>query len=147
MKNIRFVIVSLSIMVIFSGCITGHVMVVPKANFEKVDVALVEKAIRSSLLKLRWFVTKKEDGKIFAEYRRGKVFANIVIIYSESTLKIEYVKSANLRYQEKDGVKYIHGTYNRWMRNLEKQIKYRINLARMGHEEPVGKKVSLNTSA
>jgi hypothetical protein len=41
---------------------------------------------------------------------------------------IHYVASDNLDYQEKNGVKYIHGNYIKWVRNIQSDIQRELQL-------------------
>jgi hypothetical protein len=53
---------------------------------------------------------------------RGKHLVVIDVRYDAKSYGIKYVSSLNLRYQERDGGRFIHRNYNRWVDNLIRAI-------------------------
>jgi hypothetical protein len=68
---------------------------------------------------LGWTAAEQDSQSIKAVQERSKYGATVVIKYSDNGYDIVYGSSYGLKY---DGAK-IHGTYNRWLQNLNKQIK------------------------
>ncbi len=72
---------------------------------------------------LGWQATKDERGRMELMYDKGgKHQVTIEVLYDAAGYDINYVKSSNLNYEEQDGKRRIHPTYNRWIKNLSKQI-------------------------
>ncbi len=65
-----------------------------------------------------WRVSKSSKGSLEMFYARGKVSATIRVDYTTSNYTITYVSSTNMKAA---GGK-IHKNYNRWIRNLVKDI-------------------------
>ncbi len=80
--------------------------------------AAVATAIKAALVGRTWSVSKETPGRIDATlYIRSHV-ARIAITYDKAQVRIAYVSSENLKYQEKRGKRYIHSNYNGWIGNL-----------------------------
>lgn len=119
-----------------SGCGAGKVYNVSKPTIEQsYTKAQMKDAIVAAMQRFRWVIVEDNDGKIVAEYRRGKIMAKIAATYTSSSYEINYVESENLKY---DGVN-IHRKYNGWIRNLEREIDK--NLMKLANGE------SLNISS
>lgn len=72
---------------------------------------------------LGWRVVKDEPGQLELHYdKRGRHQVNVAVRYDGQSYKIDYLNSVNLNFSEADGVRRIHPNYNRWIRNLIKQI-------------------------
>lgn len=72
---------------------------------------------------LGWMVVKDEAGEINLYYdKQGKHQVTIAVKYDTSGYQISYLSSVNLNFVEEDGVRKIHPAYNRWVRNLMKNI-------------------------
>lgn len=92
----------------------------------------VKKAILIAGAKRGWQMTAPQNGLILATLRLPDAtltsrdyVANIKILYSANYYTIEYINSENLKVD--DG--YIHQDYNRWIANLDQDIKMQLNLA------------------
>lgn len=89
----------------------------------------VKNAVRRALLQRNWRVKEIARGHVEAKYskagRRGvEHVATVDIQYDTKNIRIAYKDSQELNY-DKDANE-IHPTYNKWVRNLEKDI--RLNL-------------------
>ena len=72
---------------------------------------------------LGWVVAKDEPGRLELHYnKQDKHQVTIAVQYSETGYQIAYLNSVNLNYEDANGVRKIHPNYNRWIRNLVKQI-------------------------
>jgi hypothetical protein len=72
---------------------------------------------------LGWAVAKEEAGRLELHYnKQGKHQVTIAVQYDEAGYQIAYLNSVNLDYEDANGVRRIHPNYNRWIRNLVKQI-------------------------
>ena len=78
----------------------------------------VSKAIRTGITLRGWTVTKDENGRIDAVLDLRKHSATIAIVYDDKTVRPMYVSSTNLLYEEKNGERFIHRNYTRWMQNV-----------------------------
>jgi len=118
--------------VLLSGCGAGKVYNVAKPTVEQSCTKVqMKNAIVAALQHFRWLVIEDTDGKLVAEYRRGKIMAKIAITYTASSYEINYVDSENLKYDGEN----IHSKYNGWIRNLEKEIEN--NLAKIANGEKI----------
>lgn len=79
----------------------------------------MEQCIMEGGARVNWRMRKVKPGLIEAtQMSRGHV-AVVDIPYTTNTYSIVYKSSQNLKY---DGSGKIHKTYNRWVRNLDKEI-------------------------
>lgn len=72
-----------------------------------------------------WQMKKDGPGKLTATLLNRDHKAVVDILYTKTSYSILYDSSVNLRY---DGTR-IHRNYNRWVKNLEKDINRGMNLA------------------
>ncbi|NOH98798.1 hypothetical protein [Vibrio sp. 99-70-13A1] len=123
MKSLKIVI-SLLFVLILAGC--GRVQ--PVMNVEDTPVALnlqskqVKTAIYDSATDRGWLVSEIKPGLLRAELYVRSHHAVIEIPYSDKFYSILYVESDNLKYS--DGK--IHRNYNRWINNLNVDIKRKL---------------------
>jgi hypothetical protein len=83
----------------------------------------VAKAIKVGISRRGWVVSKDENSQIDAVLSLRSHSARVAIPYNEKEVTIRYVSSEDLDYQEKNGTKYIHGNYMKWIRNMEADIQ------------------------
>jgi hypothetical protein len=83
----------------------------------------VAKAIKVGISRRGWVVSKDENSQIDAVLNLRSHSARVAIPYNEKEVTIKYVSSEDLDYQEKNGTKYIHGNYMKWIRNMEADIQ------------------------
>ena len=70
-----------------------------------------------------WHVVDDKPGRLrLHNLVQGKHDVVIDVIYDTSSVRIEYVSSANLNYEEVNGVRYIHPKYIEWNDRLLKDI-------------------------
>lgn len=95
----------------------------------KVDCAVTPAKMRNivfdAALEYKWEVIEETAGRTVLKYARGsKFFAEIEVKYTPTSFKINYLRSYGLSYEKnKHGTVEIHRNYNRWIRNLEKEIR------------------------
>ena len=115
---------------VLAGC--GRVQ--PVMNVEHTPVALnlqskqVKSAIYESAENRGWLVSEIKPGLIRAELYVRSHHAVVEIPYSDKFYSILYVESENLKYDDGE----IHRNYNRWVNNLNVDIKRK--LAQMAAE-------------
>lgn len=85
----------------------------------------VKKAILLAGAKRGWQMSSPQDGIILGTLTPRDHVANVKIFYSSSEYKIDYVSSTNL---DADNGK-IHKNYNRWINNLDQDIKAQLSVA------------------
>ena len=72
---------------------------------------------------LGWAVVRETPELLELQYdKQGKHQVTVSVTYDTSGYLVRYVTSTNLNYAEVDGQRKIHPNYNRWVRNLIKQI-------------------------
>jgi hypothetical protein len=85
----------------------------------------VKNVIRKALFDKNWEVRETGAGHIQGMYtksgKRGSHTAVIDIQYDAKAIRINYKDSENLNYNKEGNT--IHGTYNSWVRNVEKNIR------------------------
>lgn len=79
------------------------------------SVEQVQQDIRRALAGRGWTVSQERPGAIEASLFLRVHEARIGIAYDAAQLQIRYLDSANLEYEEDDGVRYIHGNYLGWI--------------------------------
>ena len=94
----------------------------------------VSKAIRAGIAQRGWVVSKDEGGKIDAVLNLREHTARIAIGYDTKQVKINYVSSENLAYSEKNGARYIHRNYLKWIQNVVSDISRELQLASIKRE-------------
>jgi hypothetical protein len=83
----------------------------------------VSKAIRSGIVARGWVIAKDEKGQIDAVLNVRKHEVRVAIQYDTQQVKINYVSSQNLDYEEKGGTRRIHKKYNQWAQNMATDIR------------------------
>lgn len=89
------------------------------------DLELIRVAIIKAGLSRNWIVTKENKNEIILTYSARAVSATVSVKYDKDHYTISYVGSNGLLY---DGTK-IHRNYNRWIRNLDKDIQINLRAA------------------
>ena len=95
----------------------------PIAVSPKVSEADVTKAIKIALLRRGWTTTADKPGEVDATLHLREHTADIAVDYDAHEIKIKYVDSTNLKYEMKDGKRYIHTNYLGWIHNLVVDIQ------------------------
>lgn len=93
------------------------------------DAKAVEKVVKQALIKREWLITADEPGKLAATYARRDFSVTIGIGYDRKQIQIRYVDSNGLKYEVKNGQRYIHKNYNSWIQNLITDISGNLTLA------------------
>lgn len=103
-----------------SGVIT---LALPGKSTAAATPALTRAAILKAAESRKWQVQKEEAGRVQLKLIGDKddIFITVDVIYDASTYETKYVDGAGLRYDAQNG--FIGLTGNRWMRDLEAQIK------------------------
>jgi hypothetical protein len=88
----------------------------------------VAKAIKVGIVRRGWVISKDENGQIDAVLNVRTHTARVAIPYDAKEVRIKYVSSEDLDYQEKNGQRYIHGNYVKWVRNMHADIQRELQL-------------------
>ncbi|HKZ72981.1 MAG TPA: hypothetical protein VJ011_02890 [Steroidobacteraceae bacterium] len=94
----------------------------------------VSKAIRSSIVQRGWAITKDAGGQIDATLNVRTHTARVAIGYDARNVRIRYVDSSNLDYEEKQGGRLIHRNYLRWIQNMVADISRSMQAAAIEKE-------------
>jgi hypothetical protein len=81
----------------------------------------VRKALFDEEFQTREIGPGEVQGKRTKSGKNGAYSAVVSVTYDSRTVRIVYKDSENLRYDSKNQT--IHGTYNRWARNIEKRVR------------------------
>ncbi len=95
-----------------------------------VDAAKVEQIVGSALSMRGWRIVKHVPGEIDAVYDPRDFSVTIAVHHDARQIRINYVTSTNLRYEEKNGVRYIHKNYVSWIKNLVTDISNGLMMAK-----------------
>jgi hypothetical protein len=86
---------------------------------------VVRKAVRKSLFDRGWESREPGPGHIQAKYVKqdqDRAYTAVIEVkYDIKTVRIGYSNSENLNYEKSDNT--IHGTYNNWVKNIERDIR------------------------
>jgi hypothetical protein len=97
----------------------------------------VRRGVRLALLNRHWTPTNERERRVEALFTRDTLWVRIVVEYTANAVTVRYVASEGLDYEEEDGEREIHGTYNRWIGGLLKDIPILIERARVASaDEP-----------
>jgi hypothetical protein len=94
----------------------------------------VSKAIRSGIVARGWAVEKDDKGQIDAVLNVRTHQVRVAIQYDTKQVKITYVSSENLDYDEKGGTRHIHKKYNQWVQNMAGDIERSLSSEAITHE-------------
>ena len=72
-----------------------------------------------------WAIANHKPGEIDATYARRDFSVTITVLYDNRQIQIDFLDSSNLKYEVKDGVRYIHTNYPSWIQNLTTDINNR----------------------
>ena len=83
----------------------------------------MERAIETALARRHWSVKEKAPGKYTAYLDERSHTATVAIVYDATNVRIDYVDSTNLAYENTSDGELIHRSYNTWVKNLANDIK------------------------
>jgi hypothetical protein len=89
----------------------------------------VAKIIKKSLVNRGWTIEKETGAQIDAGLYVRHHLLKVAITYSATEVKLTYVSSQNLDYEEKNGKRYIHRKYAGWTANAMADISRNLQLA------------------
>jgi hypothetical protein len=92
--------------------------------------AQVKQVVGMALTSRGWRIVKNVPGEMDAVYDPRNFSATIAVHYNVRQIQINYVTSNNLRYEVKNGVRYIHTNYAGWIKNLVTDISNGLMLAK-----------------
>ncbi|NEW61531.1 hypothetical protein GSY74_09575 [Sulfurovum sp. bin170] len=111
------------------GCSTPAIYTAPNAPVSQIantpTLAQVDKAVKDSLVGRGWIPQKVSPHIYLGTYNRRELMAKIKITFDTSVFNIQHVESKNLDYDSSD--ESIHSTYNKWVKNLERDIRKRVD--------------------
>ena len=88
-----------------------------------------ETIIGNALTARNWRIVKHVPGEVDAVYDPRDFSVTIAVHYNAKQIQINYVTSNNLKYEVKDGVRYIHKNYASWIKNLVTDIQNNLMMA------------------
>lgn len=99
----------------------------------KVSAGKVEEIVKTSMQKRGWVLKPAGGGKVEGLYtrsgRNGGFSVKIQVSYNSKEIKIKYLESDGLDYEEEDGKRRIHGNYNKWIKSLISDFTIRLTEA------------------
>lgn len=129
-RNLKLVFCALSLLVFFAApaqagkndpiYLPDPIEITGGKSGEDVKRA-VRKALFDEEFQARDIAPGQVQGKRTKSGKKGAYSAVVTVHYDSRSVRIAYAGSENLNYDGKN--KTIHGTYNRWVRNIEKRIR------------------------
>lgn len=89
----------------------------------------MKSAIRQALHGRGWTVKELGPGHMEGKLFKRRHVAVIDIHYNASKVTIRYKSSENLDYEKQGSEELIHGNYNKWIMNLERDINVHLSRA------------------
>jgi hypothetical protein len=121
-KTLAIVIFSVLSAMLFIGCggakvynVNNKYIVTQGLNKNEISNAIVKGATKA-----RWTVRKQPDGKLKANYNRGKYDTTVEIALNKDNYSIKYLSSNGLKYDATKNT--IHKTHNKLVLKLERVI-------------------------
>ena len=87
------------------------------------NTAAMEHAIETALSRRHWTVREKAPGKYTAHLDERSRGATVAIVYDATNVRIDYVDSTDLAYENGPDGELIHRSYNNWVKNLSNDIR------------------------
>ena len=88
-------------------------------------LAQVDKAVKDSLIGRGWIPQKVSAHNYIGTYKRRDLMAKVKISFDTQSFTVNHLDSRNLDYDSSDET--IHPTYNKWIQNLENDIRKRVD--------------------
>ncbi|GHD65031.1 hypothetical protein [Jeongeupia chitinilytica] len=97
----------------------------PKIEFTApASAETVKTAIITAATKRKWQAAEVAPGQIDASITvRGRHMVKVAIDYTDRSVAIRYLDSADMGYEAAEGRTYIHGNYNKWTETLANDIR------------------------
>jgi hypothetical protein len=123
MRNLPAIVMLALFLMLTAGCGTSKQLMNVGPVAVKAGEADLARSIKGALANRGWKVIGTSRNVIKAELRVRRHMARIAIPYGKRQFSIKYLHSRNLSYRKgRGGNATIHRNYNRWVRNLEKDI-------------------------
>ena len=124
--RIGLLIATLAVLAAVSTADAAELVSVPQADWgcELSDEKIVQ-GINAGLISKDWVITKRDTkGHLVAEIIvRSKHTLTVDIAYTNTTFQITYKSSEDLNYKIKNGVPEIHTNANRWLKNIQNEMR------------------------
>jgi hypothetical protein len=116
----------------FLACSRGHALYKPGpiAVPAQVNSKKVDQIVKQKLDQRGWYIEKAQPGKVIARIQRGEAMAKIQVKYDKNNVTISYLDSQNFHYRKEGDNEFIHGRYNSWILNIERDINNELSLLR-----------------
>ena len=88
----------------------------------------VAKEIKRTLIGRNWTITGEQPGQIDSTLNLRAHVARIRVEFDAGQVRIHYVSSENLKYEEKKGERLIHKNYLSWINNVVTDINRGLQL-------------------
>jgi len=127
MKKIINKILLMSFIFIIVGCAGAQLLNIDNRNYitKPMQEEQVEKAIEAGGLAKGWRMKKINNGVIEASILVRSHIVIVNILYDSKGYEINYKNSTNLNYDAEKST--IHKNYNRWVKNLDINIKWQLS--------------------
>ena len=89
---------------------------------------VVHKEIKRALVTRKWTITGEQPGHVDATLNVRAHVVRIAIEHGDGTVRVAYVSSENLNFEEKNGERYIHKNYSSWVNNIVSDISRNLQL-------------------
>ncbi len=117
------------VLVVFTACSGPAIYTGGDAPVSQIantpSLAQVDKAVKDSLIGRGWIPQKISSHSYIGLYKKRALMAKIKVLFNTSTFTIQHLESKDLDYDDSDQT--IHPTYNRWIQQLEHDIRKRVD--------------------
>ena len=87
----------------------------------------INKAIRRALVDKGWAAINKDKGHVVGRIYVRRHMLSVDITYNTKLVKIRYKNSESLKYRKREGIEYIHGRADGWIRNIVGLINFHLS--------------------
>ncbi|WP_028081072.1 hypothetical protein [Solimonas soli] len=121
MRQIKWMLIAL-VLLPFAALARAPVHDADVAVVGQLSTKQVGEAVTRALAGRRWIISNQKGDTLEATQMTRGLMAKIAVSWDTQHISIRYLDSQGLDYEEKDGQRTIHGNYNKWIANLERDL-------------------------
>lgn len=130
----RFAAIVLSVLALFAFSGAAHARKAPLTDPAPVSIPAgldqeqVTKDIKRALIGRGWAIEQEQPGDITTVLHLRDHVARVHVTWDAGTIRIAYVDSTNLNYEDRRGKRFIHPNYLGWVNNIAQDMKTNLQL-------------------
>ncbi|WP_020647756.1 hypothetical protein [Solimonas variicoloris] len=122
MRQLKYLLVALMLLPFAAFARNAPIHDTDVAVVGNLSAKQVGEAVNRALVGRRWIISNQKGNTLEATQMTRGLMAKVAISWDAQHVTIKYLDSQGLDYEEKDGERYIHGNYNKWIGNLERDL-------------------------